>query len=90
MTQTYKRPQRQQKQKKVEMKSDWSTESDDRKDNQARKKPIRHDVTSDWETEIEDDQDTIIKAPLRRPYTIPKLLTSGKGKYPLAKNDKCN
>ena len=45
MTQTHKRP-RQQIQ--VEMKSDWSTDSDDRKDNQARKKPIRHDVTSNW------------------------------------------
>ena len=47
MMQTYKRPRRQQKQKKVEMKSDWSTDSDDRKDNQGRKKPIRHDATSD-------------------------------------------
>ena len=66
------------------MKSDWSIDSDDRKDNQARKKPISHDITSDWETEKEGDKDTIIKAPLRRPNTMPKVLTSGKGKYPLA------
>ena len=38
---TYKRLRQQQKQKKVEMKSDWSTHSDNRRDNQARK-PIRH------------------------------------------------
>ena len=50
MTLTYKRPRQQQKQKKVEMKSDWSTDSDNRRDNQARK-PIRHETTSDWETE---------------------------------------
>ena len=84
MTQTHKRPGRQQKQKRVEMKSDWSTDTDDRKDDQARKKPIRHDVTSDWETEIEDDQEIIIEAPLRRPNTMPKVLTSRIRKYPLA------
>ena len=33
--------------------------------------------------EVEDDQDTIIKAPLRRPNTMPKVLTSRKGRYPL-------
>ena len=77
MTQTHKRPRRQQMQKTVEMKSDWSTDSDDKEDDQATKKPIRHDITSDWETEIEDVQETIIKAPLRRPNTIPKVLTSG-------------
>ena len=66
------------------MKSDLSTDSDDRKDKQARKKPIRHDITSDWETEIEDDQKTITKAPLRRPNTMPKVLISRVIKYPLA------
>ena len=30
---TYKRPRQQQKQKKVEMKSEWSTDSDNRRDN---------------------------------------------------------
>ena len=71
-------------QKRVEMKSDWSTDSDDGKDNQARKKPIRHDVTSDWETVIEDDQETIVKAPLRRPNIMPKVLTGRIRKYPLS------
>ena len=33
------------------MKSDWNTDSDDGKDNHARKKPARHDTTSDWETD---------------------------------------
>ena len=64
------------------MKSDWS-DSDDGKDNQARKKPIRHDITSDWETERED-QETIIEASLRRPNTMPKVLTCRKGKFPVA------
>ena len=41
MTQTHKRPRRQQTQKKIEMKSDWSTDMDDRKDDQARKKYFR-------------------------------------------------
>ena len=44
----------QQKWKKVEMKSDWSTDSDDRRDSQTRK-PIRCETTSDCEFEIEDD-----------------------------------
>ena len=42
MTLTYKRPGQQEKQKKVEMKSDWSTDSDNRRGNQARK-PLRHE-----------------------------------------------
>ena len=66
--------------KRVEMKSDWSTDSD----NQARKKPTRHDVTSDWETEIKDGQEKIVEAPLRRPNTMPKVFTGRIRKYPLA------
>ena len=80
MTPTFKRLKQQQKQKKVEIKSDWSTDSDDRKDNQARR-PMRNEITSDWETEIEDGQNTIIEAPLRRPNTIPNVLTSRRRKY---------
>ena len=76
MTQTYNRPRRQQKQKKEEIQSDCSTDSDDTKYNQDRKKPIRHDIASDLETEIEDDQDSVIEAPLRRPNTMPKVLNS--------------
>ena len=57
------------------MKSDWSNDSDNKRDNQARK-PIRHETTSDWETEIEDDQHILIEAPLRRPNTMPKVLTN--------------
>ena len=53
MKQTHKWPRRQQTQKRVEMKSDWS-DSDDGKDNQVRKRPIRHDISSDWEKETED------------------------------------
>ena len=47
MTLTYKRPRQQQKQKKVQIKSDWNTDSDDRKDNQARR-PMRNEITLDW------------------------------------------
>ena len=83
MTPTYKRPRQQQKQKKVEEKSDWNTDSDNRRENQARK-PIRHETTSYWETKIEDDQYMIVEVPLRRPSTIPKVVTTGKQKYPLA------
>ena len=43
-----------------------------------------NDITSDWETEIEDDHNTIIEAPLRRPNTMPKALTSRQRKYSLA------
>ena len=50
---------------------------------------MRSEITSDWETEIEDDQDTIVETPLRRPNTMPKVLTSRKGKYPLANWTKC-
>ena len=79
----YKRQRQQQKQKKVEIKSDWSIDPDNRKDNQARR-PMRNEITSDWETEIGENQDTIIEAPFRRLNTMPKVLTSRKGKYPLA------
>ena len=44
---------------------------------------MRNEITSDWQTEIEDNWDTIIEAPLRRPNTMPKVLTCRKGKYPL-------
>ena len=76
MTLTSKRPRQQQMQKKVEMKSDWSTNPDNRRDNQGRK-PIRHETTSDWEIK-KDDQHALVEAPLRRPNTIPKVLTNGK------------
>ena len=62
------------------MKSDLG-DSDDGKDNQVRSRPIRHNVSSDWETE---DQETIIETPLRRPNTMPVVLTCRKGKFPLA------
>ena len=65
-------PRRQQKQKKVKMKSDWSTDSDDRKDIQARMKPDRHGITSYWDTEMEDDQHILVNAPLSRPIKFPK------------------
>ena len=77
------RSRQQLKQKKVEMKSDWNTNSDNRRDNQARK-PVRHKTISDWETNIKDDQHMSVEAPLRRPNTIPKVLTNGKQKCPLA------
>ena len=64
------------------MKSDWSN-SNYGIDNQVRKRPVRHDVSSDWETETED-QETIVETPLRRPNTMPKVLTCGKEKFPLA------
>ena len=64
------------------MKSNWS-DLDDGKDNQVRKRPIRNNVTTDWEKETED-QETIVGAPLRRLNTMPKVLTHGKGKFPLA------
>ena len=54
------------------MKSDWSTDSDDRKYNQARK--IRHEITSDWDTEMKDDQCILVNTPLRRPNTMPSYL----------------
>ena len=73
----YKRPRQQQKQKKVEMKSGWSTDSDKGRDNQARK-PIQHETTSHWETKTEDYQHILVEVPLRRPNTIPKVLTNGK------------
>ena len=66
-------------QKRVELKLDWS-DSDDGKDNQVRKRPIQHDVSSDWQTETED-QETIVETPLRRPNTMPKVLTCRKGKF---------
>ena len=59
------------------MKSDWSTDADNRRDNQA-KKPIRHETTTEWESETEHDQHILVEAPLRRPNTIPKVLTNGK------------
>ena len=64
------------------MKSDWS-DSDDGNDNQVRNRPIRHDITSDWKTETED-QKTIVETPLKRPNTLPMVLTCRKGKFPLA------
>ena len=45
------------------MKSDCSN-SYDGKDNQVRKRPIRHDITSDCETETEA-QETIVESQLR-------------------------
>ena len=68
------------------MKSDWSTDSDYGKDNQARKKPIRHDITSDWETKIED-QETIANTPLRRTNTMPKSIDLQKRKISFSKLD---
>ena len=65
------------------MKTDWSTDSDNRTDNQAIK-PIWHETTSDRETKTEEDQHILVEVPLRRPNTIPKVLTNGKWKYPLA------
>ena len=73
MTQTHKQPRKKQMQKRVEMKSDWG-DSDDGTDNQVRKRPIRHDVPSDWEVETED-QETMVEILLRRPNTMPKVLT---------------
>ena len=46
---------------------------------------MRNEITSAWETDIQDNQDTINKAPLISLNTMPKVLTSRKGKYPLAK-----
>ena len=57
------------------MKSDWRTDLDDSRNNQARK-PIRHETTSDWEINIEDNQHILVEAPLRRPNTMPKVLTN--------------
>ena len=65
ITLTYKRLRQQQKQKKAEMKSDWNTNSDNRRDNQARK-PRRHETTSDWETKIEDDQHMSVECPIKK------------------------
>ena len=57
-----KQPRKQQRHNRVDMRSDWS-DSDDGKDNQARKRPIVHHVTSDWETDM--DEKTTAAAPLR-------------------------
>ena len=65
------------------MKSGWSTDSDNRRDNQARKH-IRHETTSDWGTNIDDNQYILVEAQLTRPNMMPKVLTYGKQKYPFA------
>ena len=52
------------------------------KNNQVRKRPMVHDIYSDWDTETED-QKTRVDAPLRRPNTIPKVLSGRKRKFPL-------
>ena len=51
MMQAQKQSRKQQTQKKVDMRSEWSN-SDDNKDSQARGKPIIHDVSSGWETDM--------------------------------------
>ena len=43
---------------------------------------MNNDVSSDWETDT--DQQTTVAAPLRRPHTLPRVLTCGRGKSPLA------
>ena len=59
------------------MRSDRNTDSDNRRENQARN-PIRHKTIPDWKTETEDDQHILVEALLRRLNTIPKVLTNGK------------
>ena len=85
MTQTHKQPTRWQKQKRVEMKSDWSN-SDDGKDNQVRKRPIRHNITSDWETETED-QETIVRSPIKKAQHYAKGINVQKRKTSFSKLD---
>ena len=60
-------PRKQQNQRKINVRSDWS-DSDNDKDSQARGKPIVYDITSDQKTDT--DQQTIATAPLRRPLTL--------------------
>ena len=62
------------------MKSDW-IDSEDGKDNQARKRPIVHDISSDLDTETEDHKTKRDDTPLRRPNIMPKVLPCGKGKF---------
>ena len=83
LMQAQKLPRKQQMQKKIKMRSDWS-DSDDDKDSQARGKPIIHDISSDQETDT--NQQTTVATPLRRPNMWPKVLTCGRGrgKFPYA------
>ena len=81
--QDQKWPRKQQTQKKINVRSDWS-DLDDDKDSQVRGKPIIYDISFDQETDT--DQQPTAAAPLRRPNTWPKVLTCGRGrgKFPLA------
>ena len=80
--QVQKWPRKQQTQRKINVRSNWS-DSDNDKDSQARNKPIVYGITSDQET---DTVQLIATAPLRRPNTWPKVLTCGRGReiFPLA------
>ena len=68
MIQAQKICRKQQMQKKVDMRSNWS-DSNDETDSQTRGKPVIHDVSSDWETDTH--QHTTVAPPLRRPNTLP-------------------
>ena len=76
-------PRKQQTERKINVRSNWS-DSDDDKDSQTRSKPIVYDITSDQETDTV--QQPIATAPLRRSNFWPKVLTCGRGrgKLPLA------
>ena len=59
--QAQKWPRKQQTQRKINVRSNWS-DSDNDKDSKARGRPIVYDITSDQETET--DQQSIAAAPL--------------------------
>ena len=81
--QAQKWPRKQQTQRKINARSNWSNLDND-KESQVRGTPIVYDITFDQETDT--DQQPIATAPLRRPHTLPKILTCGRGrgKFPLA------
>ena len=81
-TQAQKWPRPQQTCRKVDVRSDWS-DLHDGKDNQTRGRPIAVDITSDHETNMDQQPSSSTPStstPLRRPNTLPRALSLGRGK----------
>ena len=80
--QAQKQPIQQQTCRKVNVGSNWS-DMDDGRDNQARGRPVVVDSTSDYETDMDQQPSTSTpstSSPLRRPNTLPKALSFGRGR----------
>ena len=85
VTQTFKIHKHPQREKKFMIKSDWSTDSEDGKDNQARR-PMNGDIISDQDTDAKRRQKKRTETPLRLPNTMPKVLTLPRGRGYLLAN----